>query len=98
MGIYSSAISLSLDSILRQLVRIVAERESNFESIGTAQLEHEVITKVIRNVRYGSILRNISVFSESVLRQCVDPERPIKYSDYSAYPRCRYLFSPLDIA
>ncbi len=47
MGIYSSAISVSLDSKLRQLVRIVAERESKFESIGTAQMEHETITKVI---------------------------------------------------
>ena len=32
---------------MRQLVLKVTERESKFETIGTTQMEHEVVTKVI---------------------------------------------------
>jgi hypothetical protein len=48
IGIYSSAISVSEDSKLRQSIRAFALRESKLlDSIGTAQMEREIERKVI---------------------------------------------------
>jgi hypothetical protein len=49
VGIYSSAISISQDSTLRQHIRKFAEKESRLlDSIGTAQMEQEIQQMVIR--------------------------------------------------
>jgi hypothetical protein len=48
VGIYSSAISVSEDSKLRQSLRSFAIRESKFlESIGTAHMEQEIQKRVV---------------------------------------------------
>jgi len=48
VGVYSSAISVSEDSKLRQSLRSFAIRESKFlESIGTAHMEQEIQKKII---------------------------------------------------
>jgi hypothetical protein len=48
VGIYSSAISMSEDSKLRQSIRQFALRESKLlDSIGTAQMEQEIRKKVL---------------------------------------------------
>ena len=47
-SIYSTAISVAQDSELRKFVRRVAVRESKLlDSIGSAQVEQEVIKKVM---------------------------------------------------
>jgi hypothetical protein len=48
IGIYSSALSVSQDSELRKIVRKVAIRESKLlDSIGSAELEQEIIMRVM---------------------------------------------------
>jgi hypothetical protein len=48
VGIYSSAISMSEDSKLRQSIRQFALREAKLlDSIGTAQMEQEIRKKVL---------------------------------------------------
>jgi hypothetical protein len=48
VGIYSSAISVSEDSILRQSIRTIAIKESKLlDSIGMAQMEQQIQKKVI---------------------------------------------------
>jgi hypothetical protein len=48
IGIYSSAISVSEDSVLRQSIRTFAMKESKLlDSIGTAQMHQEIEKKVI---------------------------------------------------
>jgi hypothetical protein len=48
VGIYSSAISISEDANLRREIRRLAIRESKLlDSIGTAQLEQEIVKKVV---------------------------------------------------
>jgi hypothetical protein len=52
IGIYSSAISISQDSKLRQSIRTLAMWESNLlDSIGSAQVEQEVFRKVMPLVK-----------------------------------------------
>jgi hypothetical protein len=47
-GIYSSAISVSEDSILRQSIRTIAIKESSLlDSIGMAQMEQQIQRKVV---------------------------------------------------
>lgn len=49
IGIYSSAISVSEDSKLRQSIRTLAIKESKLlDSIGTAHMEQEIIKQVIK--------------------------------------------------
>jgi hypothetical protein len=48
IGIYSSAMSVSRDTELRKFIHTVAEREIEWlDRIGSAQREHELLTKVI---------------------------------------------------
>ena len=48
VGIYSSAISVSEDSILRQSIRTIAIKESSLlDSIGMAQMEQQIQRKVV---------------------------------------------------
>ena len=48
LGVYSSATSVSEDSRLRQTIRKIALRESQFlDVIGTAQMEQELQRRVI---------------------------------------------------
>lgn len=48
VGIYSSAISVSMDSKLRESIRNFATKESRLlDSIGTAQMEREIEKRVI---------------------------------------------------
>jgi hypothetical protein len=48
VGIYSSAISVSEDSILRQSIRTIAIKESSLlDSIGMAQMEKQIQKKVV---------------------------------------------------
>jgi hypothetical protein len=48
VGIYSSAISISHDANLRREIRRLALRESNLlDSIGTAQMEQEIVKRVV---------------------------------------------------
>ncbi|HET7148159.1 MAG TPA: hypothetical protein VFI73_06615, partial [Candidatus Nitrosopolaris sp.] len=48
LGVYSSAISVSEDSRLRQLIRTASIKESKLlDSIGTAQMEQEIQRRVI---------------------------------------------------
>jgi hypothetical protein len=52
VGIYSSAISISQDSVLRKSIRTLAESEFKLlDSIGTAQVEQEVLRKVMPVVK-----------------------------------------------
>lgn len=52
IGIYSSAISVAVDSSLRQTIRTFAVKESRLlDSIGTAQMEQEIQKKVITVTR-----------------------------------------------
>lgn len=54
-GIYFSAISISADTALRQSIRKVAIDESSlFGSIGLAQMEREIETKVLRVIKNQS--------------------------------------------
>ena len=47
IGIYPSAMSISNDSELRKFIGTVAMRESKIlDSIGFAQMEHELIMKI----------------------------------------------------
>jgi hypothetical protein len=47
IGIYSASISVSEDSRLRRYIRTTARKEARFlDSIGTAEMEHEVERKV----------------------------------------------------
>ncbi len=49
VGIYSSAISVSEDSTLRQTIRSIAMKEPRLlDSIGTAQMEQEIQAKVMK--------------------------------------------------
>jgi hypothetical protein len=48
VGIYSSAISISQDANLRREIRHLAIRESKLlDNIGTAQLEQEIVKRVV---------------------------------------------------
>ena len=48
LGVYPSTTSVSEDSRLRQTIRKIAIRESQFlDAIGTAQMEQELQTRVI---------------------------------------------------
>jgi hypothetical protein len=48
LGVYSSATSVSEDSRLRQTIRKIALRESQFlDAIGTSQMEQELQRRVI---------------------------------------------------
>jgi hypothetical protein len=52
VGIYSSAISISQDSVLRKSIRTLAESEFKLlDSIGLAQVEQEVLRKVMPVVK-----------------------------------------------
>lgn len=52
VGIYSSAISVSEDSTLRQTIRSIATKEPRLlDSIGTAQMEQEIQAKVITAIK-----------------------------------------------
>jgi hypothetical protein len=53
VGIYSSAMSISRDTELRKFVHMVAAKEIEWlDRIGSAQVEQELITKVIPLVRH----------------------------------------------
>jgi hypothetical protein len=83
VGIYSSAISLSQDSTLRQHIRKYAEKESRLlDSIGTAQMEQEIQQMVIRFTKqnqdkmaeesgvYSSLTEDdVKVYLEQVIKE-----------------------------
>jgi hypothetical protein len=55
MGLYSSAISVSQDLTLRQSIRQSVKEQSKFlESMGTAQMEAELQTRVLRTAKKAS--------------------------------------------
>jgi hypothetical protein len=54
-GLYSSAISVSQDLVLRQSIRQSVKEQSKFlDSMGTAQMESELQTRVLRTVKKAS--------------------------------------------
>ena len=55
VGIYSSAMSISRDTELRKFINTIADREIRLlGSIGFAQAEQELVTKVIPLARIGA--------------------------------------------
>jgi hypothetical protein len=56
VGIYSSAISISQDANLRREIRHLAIRESKLlDNIGTAQLEQEIVKRVVTVAKKHSV-------------------------------------------
>jgi hypothetical protein len=78
LGIYSSAISISQDASLRREIRHLAIRESKLlDSIGKAQMEQEVIKRVIvvAKKRSDSMIEKTGVqssLSEHDMRQYME--------------------------
>jgi hypothetical protein len=69
LGIYSSATSVSEDSRLRQTIRKIALRESQFlDAIGTSQMEQELQRRVI--AIYGNTKN--SMLNETGISSSVD--------------------------
>jgi hypothetical protein len=69
LGVYSSATSVSEDSRLRQTIRKIALRESQFlDAIGTAQMEQELQRRVI--AIYGNTKN--SMLNETGISSSVD--------------------------
>jgi uncharacterized protein YerC len=69
LGIYSSALSVSEDSRLRQTIRKVALKESQqfLNDIGTAEMEQEIQKKVLRfSKRTKDYMENETGISTSV--------------------------------
>ena len=48
LGIYSSALSVSADTNLRRAIRKSVMEQSFLDSIGTAQMEHELQKKILK--------------------------------------------------
>jgi hypothetical protein len=90
IGIYSSAISVSEDSKLRQSIRQFALRESKLlDSIGTAQMEQEIQRRVIRfakqnqermveetGIQPSLTDEDAKAYLEQVIKEVKKPQRP----------------------
>ena len=72
VGIYSSAISVSEDSILRQSIRTIAIKESSLlDSIGMAQMEQQIQRKVFPSIR-ASLLELVDNIGTAQMEQEIE--------------------------
>ena len=90
VGIYSSAISVSEDSILRQFIRTTAIKESRLlDSIGMAQMEQQIQKKVVEftkqnqdrieeetGIQSSLTEDDIKQYLEQVIKEVKKPQRP----------------------
>ena len=90
VGIYSSAVSVSEDSILRQSIRTIAIKESRLlDSIGMAQMEQQIQKKVVEftkqyqdrieeetGIQSSLTEDDIKQYLEQVIKEVKKPHRP----------------------